>query len=140
VPNVTLTCDGHSPSVLLLEPNSAVRRALDELLTLENYQVMLCESFEQVMLSATAADSYPVALVAWQCMQGLLSDEHRHHLVQITNRLQLVVMVPRHWKRLLEQSDLGFVHMVAKPFDADELLEALSAAVARSPVAVSGPV
>ena len=44
-----------------------------------------------------------VALVAWQAMDGLLADDHRHHLQQLTQRLRLVVMVPRAWARLLEQ-------------------------------------
>jgi DNA-binding response OmpR family regulator len=129
--------DGHRPGVLLLEPKSGLRRALIELLTVENFHVVECESLEHVLQQAARGERCQVALIAWQSMEGLLADEHRRHLVHITRRLQLVVMVPRRWIRLLEQSDLDFVGMVAKPFDADELLDALRAAAARAPVASS---
>jgi FixJ family two-component response regulator len=134
---VTSDVDGHRPCVLLLEPNGGVRRALIELLTVENLRVVECESLEHVLQQAASGERCQVALIAWQSMEGLLADEHRPRLVQFTRRLQLVVMVPRRWIRLLEQSDLDLVGMVAKPFDADELLDALRAAATRSLVASS---
>ncbi len=134
---MTSDVDGHRPCVLLLEPNSGVRRALIELLTVENFRVVECESLEHVLQQAAGGERCQVALIAWQSMEGLLADEHRRRLVQFTRRLQLVVMVPRRWIRLLEQSDLDLVGMVAKPFDADELLDALRAAATRSLVTSS---
>jgi DNA-binding response OmpR family regulator len=127
-----------SARVLLLEPNSALRHALLELLTVENFAVVECESLEHVSQQAASAEPPYLSLIAWQAMEGMLADEHRHDLLQLNDRLHLVLMVPRRWKRLLEQTDLDFVGMVAKPFDADELLSALSAALARSPLATSG--
>ncbi|HET6316245.1 MAG TPA: hypothetical protein VFG86_07295 [Chloroflexota bacterium] len=122
--------------VLVLEPNSPLRRAIHELLTAEDYEVIECDSLEQVLrYAASTSQPLPVGLVAWQSMDGMLADAHRHRLVQLTDHLRLVLMVPRRWKRLLEQSDLDFLGMVAKPFDADELLEALSVAFVRAPVA-----
>ncbi len=134
---MTIGVDSDRRYVLVLEPNGPLRRAIQQLLTAEDYHVVECDSLEQVQRHAAASEPPPMALIAWQAMEGMLADAHRHHLVQLTDRLRLVLMVPRRWKRLLEQSDLDFVGMVAKPFDADELLEALRAACVHAPVATS---
>ena len=72
-----------------------------------------------------------MALVAWQSMDGLLAEEHRDALVDLTRRIRLVLMVPRHWARLLEQTEVAstVAAIVAKPFAADELLLALRRAL-----------
>ena len=46
-------------------------------------------------------------------------------------------MVPRRWLRLLDQSQYGFVAMISKPFDADELLRTMELAFSggRAPTA-----
>jgi CheY-like chemotaxis protein len=117
--------------VLLLEPNAALRSAISTILAAEQYQVELVDSLDQVLGLDGAADR-AVALVAWQAMHGLLDDRRRSELTDITRRLRLVVMVPRHWWRLLEGTDLGNVvtGLIAKPFQADELIETLNAALA----------
>jgi CheY-like chemotaxis protein len=116
---------GHYPLILLLEPNVNLRRAVHELLVGEGYQVADCGSLEEVMQSANGPAS-AVALVAWQSMDGLLADAHRHQLADVTRRVRLVLMVPRRWQRLLNGSTLGFAGLVPKPFSADELLDQLS--------------
>jgi DNA-binding response OmpR family regulator len=119
------TVSAHHPRILLLEPNAALRRAVVELLDGEGYPVEECESLEVVVQRANGRPS-AVALVAWQSMEGLLADEHRHHLAELTRRVRLVLMVPRRWQRLLDKSELGFADLVPKPFSADELLECLT--------------
>ena len=116
------------PRILLLEPNTTLRRAVQEVLSGEGYQVEECESLEAVVHIANS-DSSAVALVAWQTMEGLLADEHRHDLSELTRRVRLVLMVPRRWQRLLDNSELGFAELVPKPFTADELLQALGRVV-----------
>jgi DNA-binding response OmpR family regulator len=123
------------PRILVLEPNHQLRSALINLLTAEHYEVQTCDSLEQVV--ARNDDGRPtVAVVAWQSMEGLLAEEQRQTLSQLTRRLRLVIMVPRRWARLLEKTDLAdtVAGMVAKPFEADELLDKLRAALA-TPVA-----
>jgi DNA-binding response OmpR family regulator len=116
--------------VVLLEPNAALRSAINTILSAEQYQVQVVDSLEQA-LDLDAANP-TVALVAWQAMQGLLDDARRSDLADVTRRLRLVVMVPRHWSRLLEATDLGraVTGLIAKPFEADELIETLRAALA----------
>jgi DNA-binding NtrC family response regulator len=127
---VTSTAEDTLARVLLIEPNVALRSALVTLLDAERYEVEVCASLEQVLLRKDDANRV-IGLVAWQSMEGLLAEEHRHHLVEVTKRLRLVLMVPRRWLRLLERTDIGvFVSgFVAKPFEADELLATLERAL-----------
>ncbi|MBV9132722.1 MAG: response regulator transcription factor, partial [Chloroflexi bacterium] len=65
--------------VLLLEPNAALRSAILTILTAEHYRAEVIESLEQGLdLASETANA--VALVAWQTMQGLLSEDHRAEL------------------------------------------------------------
>lgn len=120
--------------VLLLEPNTSLRTAIETILAAEEYSVELCDSLGQLIVLGQHSPR-TVALAAWQSMEGLLAEEHRHDLVELTRRLRLVLMVPRRWARLLETTDLheAVAGMVAKPFEADELLIALRSAL-RAPV------
>ena len=122
--------------VLVLEPNAALRTAIQTILGAEGYQVEVVDSLQQLMVRAHASPE-AMALAAWQTMHGLLAEEHRHDLTMLTRRLRLVLMVPRRWARLLESTDLrdSIAGLVAKPFEADELLHALDAALA-APVEV----
>lgn len=117
--------------VVLLEPNAALRSAIVTLLRAEQYNVEISDSFEHVQELANAPGN-TVALVAWQSMQGLLAEARRESLLEVTRRLRLVVMVPRAWARLLENTDLptAVAQLIAKPFEADELLAKLNAAFA----------
>ncbi|MCA1644649.1 MAG: hypothetical protein LC797_03975 [Chloroflexi bacterium] len=112
--------------VLLIEPNPTVRSAIVSVLVAERYQVEACDSLQQV-LARTDGGAQVVALVAWQSMDGLLTEAHRQHLIELTRRLKVVLMVPRRWARLLERTDLGaaVAGLIHKPVDADELLSTL---------------
>ncbi len=118
-----------SSRVFLVEPNASLRSAEQAVLEAARFDVAVCTSLEQVVVQ-TRADRGAVALVAWQAMDGLLADEHRNHLLKLTHQVRLLVMVPRRWSRLLDATDLGDVvaGIVAKPFEADELIEAVRAA------------
>jgi DNA-binding response OmpR family regulator len=117
------------PRVLLLEPNAALRSAVQAVLAAENYEVQTCSSLEEVLMHG--AGFAAVALVAWQSMEGLLAEEQRHQLMELTGRIRLVLMVPRRWARLLERSEVGtaVAGLVPKPFEADELLHAVQRAL-----------
>ena len=118
------------PRVLLLEPNAPLRTAVQTVLSAERYEVEACSSLEQILAQADG-QAATVALVAWQSMEGLLAEEHRHHLVELTQRIRLVLMVPRRWAKLLERTDVAetVAGLVAKSFEADELLQALQRAL-----------
>jgi DNA-binding response OmpR family regulator len=118
--------------VLLLETNAPLRSAITTVLAAEGFEVQRVDSLDEA-LSRAMADGQTVALVAWQSMEGLLADEHRRHLADLTRRMRLVVMVPRRWARLLEMTDLSScgVALVAKPFEADELISHVEIALSQ---------
>ncbi|MBV9170385.1 MAG: response regulator transcription factor [Chloroflexi bacterium] len=137
-----LDTSGHAGSgrVLLLEPNAALRSAIVDVLAAEQYDVERCDSLDEVLESCGGSDCN-VALVAWQRMDGLLAEEHRDHLAELTRRLRLILMVPRAWARMLEVNELGVAALVPKPFDADELIgtvrQAMLHPLAAEPAALS---
>src|SRR5437867_623181 len=92
--------------VLVVEPNPALRSAILAVLDAERYQVEACESLQQVLVCQDGR-ARVIALVAWQSMDGLLAEQQRQRLVEVTSRLRLVLMVPRRWARLLDSTDLG---------------------------------
>jgi DNA-binding response OmpR family regulator len=123
--------------ILLVEPNAALRSAIISVLEAAQCAVEVCDSLDSVVMRGYGAED-EVALVAWQAMGGLLADEHRYDLQKLTRHLRLVVMVPRAWARLLDTTDLGGCvgGIIPKPFEADELLTALRAAMSQvSPAA-----
>jgi DNA-binding NtrC family response regulator len=126
--------------VLLLEPNAALRSALLTILAADHYETEAVDSLDEVLARAVATER-SVALVAWQSMEGLLAEEHRHHLAELSRRLRLVIMVPRRWARLLEATDLpaSVTALISKPFEADELISTLDCALAQPLAAESNP-
>jgi hypothetical protein len=89
------------------------------------------DALEQILEPTNEAEDC-IALVAWQSMRGLLADDRHAELAQISRELRLVVMVPRHWWRLLEETDVPrlVAGLIAKPFHADELMGVLDRAFA----------
>jgi len=118
--------------VLLLETNAPLRSAVTTILVAERFEVRRVDSLDEA-LSAVDGER-TVALVAWQSMEGLLAEEHRHHLAELSRRLRLIVMVPRRWARLLEDTDLpsAMAAMIAKPFEADELISTVESALGQA--------
>lgn len=115
--------------VLIIEPNLALRSALESVLSAEDLHVECCATLQQLVLRND--ESVPtVALVAWQAMDGLLAEEHRPDLLALSRRVRLVVMVPRRWLRLLENTDIGVAvaAIIPKPIEADQLIEAIERA------------
>ena len=123
--------------VFLLEPKADLRRALEEVLRAEGYGVEPCDSL-QGLVERNAADGCDLALTAWQSLQGLLADERRRDLAQLAAHMPMVIMLPRSWLKVLQPLDLPVRGLLAKPFDAEELLECVSRSIGptqASPVA-----
>jgi DNA-binding response OmpR family regulator len=119
-----------APRIFVVEPHTALRTGIVEIVESENYDVHVCGSLDEVVRAA-ATDRCDVALVAWQSMNGLLSDEHRGDLTQYVRRLNLIIMIPQSWGRMLDAEDLGGASLLEKPFRAEELLSSIAAAMER---------
>ena len=122
--------------IFVVEPHAALRAGIVEILESENYEVQVCGSLDEVVRAA-ATDRCDVALVAWQSMNGVLSDEHRADLIQYVRRLHLIIMIPQSWGRMLDAADLGGARLLEKPFRAEELLASVDGANARQDGAIA---
>ena len=112
--------------VLLLEPGPDLRQAIHEILSGAGYEVVVCESVEELVARA-AAGPPQLALAAWPCLEGLMVDDRLHDLAAVSRRLRLVPMVPRGWLNVVRPAELGVAGVLARPVERDELLAFLSA-------------
>ena len=100
-----LTAVPREQTGVLLEPNGGARPFTS--LTSEEYEVERCQSRPGGRVGKQQARRC-VGSVAEH--EGLLADEHRY-AAQVTDRLSMVLMVPRRWLRLLDQS----LRLIAMP-------------------------
>jgi DNA-binding response OmpR family regulator len=126
-----------SRRILLLEPSPVLRQVVQDILAAAGYQVVVCESVEQLVASARQGPP-ELALAAWPSLEGLLVDERLHDLAAVSRRLRLVPMVPRGWLSVLRPAELGVAGVLARPADRDELLAFVSAE--RQPATLVGQV
>jgi DNA-binding response OmpR family regulator len=108
------------PRLFLIESNTTIRAALQHVLSADGHHVVTCDSLARLMAHAPFAER-DLALLAWQCMDGLLSQKHRQDMVQLAGLLPIVLIVPRQWLRLLNPIDLSATALLPKPFDPEEL-------------------
>jgi DNA-binding response OmpR family regulator len=113
------------PRILLLEPSPVLRQSVQEVLVAAGYQVVACESVEELVTSAREGPPQ-LALAAWLSLEGLMADDRLHDLAVVSRRLRLVPMVPRGWLRVVRPSELGVAGVLARPVERDELLALLS--------------
>jgi DNA-binding response OmpR family regulator len=114
-----------SPRILLLEPNPVLHQTLHDLLMAAGYQVVTCDSVEELVSSARAGPPL-LALAAWQSLEGLMIDERLHDLAAVSRHLRLVPMVPRGWLSVLRPAELGVTAVLARPVEPQELVALLS--------------
>jgi DNA-binding response OmpR family regulator len=114
------------PRILLLEPSPVLRHSLEEILATAGYDVLACESVEELVTCAREGPP-ELALAAWLSLEGLMADDRLHDLTAVSRRLRLVPMVPRGWLTVVRPAELGVAGVLARPVERDELLAFLSA-------------
>ena len=111
--------------VHLLVRDAGLRGALTHVLADAHWGV---ESRANVAeLLQAARDTGELAILDWTLAGGLLADEHRPELVELAQRIRLVLLVPDAWRRHLSAADLGVAALVPKGWAADDLLPTLQA-------------
>src|SRR3954465_13491264 len=78
--------------ILLLEDDPALRGLLLEVLGLEDFQVITCESYEEIRLSAASGRGDLVVADFWGGTERVLSDSGRDQIRDLAN-LQPVILL-----------------------------------------------
>ena len=111
--------------VLLLEDDLALRGLLHEVLGLEDFEVLLCESYETIRAAAADAQGDIVVADFWGTAQRTLSDSGRAQIVELAQLMPVVLLTGRTWAYGVTAEELGARALMHKPFDLDELLSVI---------------
>jgi FixJ family two-component response regulator len=113
-----------TPRVHVLVRAGTLRATLTQTLSAAHYQMEFHSNVHELW-TAAVDDGSAVALLDWTLAEGLLNEERRHDLAQLTRRIQLVVLVPDAWLRHLSAEDVGAAALVAKAAGSEVLLQVL---------------
>lgn len=111
--------------VLVLEDDIALRGLLQEVLQLEDFEVTVCDTFEQVREAAAGGRGDMIVADFWGGPQRSLTDAGRRQIRELAQLLPIVLLTGRTWAAELSAQELGAVGLMRKPFDLDELLRAI---------------
>jgi two-component system, OmpR family, phosphate regulon response regulator PhoB len=108
--------------VLLLEDDLALRGLLQEVLGLEAFEVILCESYDEVRRAAAGERGDIIVADFWGGSQRTLNESGRDQIRELTTLLPVVLLTGRSWAGETTAAELGARALMRKPFDLDDLL------------------
>lgn len=108
--------------VLLLEDDPALRGLLLEVLGLEEFEVMMCDSYEEIRLAAADGRGDLVVADFWGGADRFLSDAGREQIRDLAGLLPVILLTGRSWAGEMSAEELGARVLMRKPFDLDDLL------------------
>jgi two-component system, NtrC family, nitrogen regulation response regulator GlnG len=114
---------------LLLEDDVALRELLLEALSGEGFDVRSCSSFQEIRDAAAAGEADIVVADFWGGSQRTLPDSERQEIRELASYLPVVLLTGRTWAAETSAEELGARALIRKPFDLDELLQIIEAAV-----------
>ena len=115
--------------VLLLEDDVALRGLLQEALLAEGFAVTIHESFEQLRTAAAEHRADIVVADFWGGGQRTLLESDREEIRELGALLPVILLTGRSWAAETTAEELGALGLMRKPFDLDELIRALEAAL-----------
>jgi DNA-binding NtrC family response regulator len=121
------------PRVVLREDDVALASILVELFADEHIDVSRCTSFEEIQ---AALDDYPSAIVVSDCWshdsRGQISSLEVNEIVALGRVAPVIVTTGRSWPARASELPLGErVVVIPKPYDVDQLLDAIRVAAER---------
>jgi DNA-binding response OmpR family regulator len=120
--------------VLVLEDDLALRGLLEEVLQLETFEVIICESFEEIRGAAAAGRADIIVADFWGGPQRSLSQTGREQIRDLSRLLPIILLTGRTWAGETTAEELGARALMRKPFDLEDLLKAIETALgSRSP-------
>jgi two-component system KDP operon response regulator KdpE len=111
--------------VLLLEDDPALRGLLLEVLGLEGFEVLQCDSFDEIRGAAAASQGDIIVADFWGGAQRTLNETDRAQIRDLTALLPVILLTGRSWASETTASELGARALMRKPFDLDHLLKAI---------------
>jgi DNA-binding response OmpR family regulator len=111
--------------VLLLEDDLALRGLLQEVLGLEGFDVIACESYDEVRQSAADGRGDIIVADFWGGAQRTLNQSGREQIGVLAGLLPVVLLTGRSWASDTTAAELGARALMRKPFDLDDLLKAI---------------
>jgi DNA-binding response OmpR family regulator len=110
---------------LLLEDDPALRGLLLEVLGLEDFEVVQCDSYEEIYSAAAREQGDIVVADFWGGAQRTLSDDGRQQIRDLTALRPVILLTGRTWASETTASELGARALMRKPFDLDHLLKVI---------------
>jgi two-component system nitrogen regulation response regulator GlnG len=114
---------------LLLEDDVALRDLLLEAFAGEDIDVRICDSFAEVRNLARQRDADLVVADFWGGSQRTLPQSDRDDIRELGSYLPVILLTGRTWASETNAEELGAHALIRKPFDLDELLRTVEAAV-----------
>src|SRR5436190_13878543 len=111
--------------VLLLEDDPALRGLLLEVLGLEDFDVVQCDSYGEILRAAAAELGDVIVADFWGGAQRTLNDADRQQIRDLTELLPVILLTGRTWASGTTAGELGARALMRKPFDLDNLLKAI---------------
>ena len=111
--------------VLLLEDDLALRGLLHEVLGLEGFEVVPCDSYDQVRRAAATDRGDIIVADFWGGAQRVLNATGRQQIQELADLLPVILLTGRSWASETTAEELGARALMRKPFDLDDLLAAI---------------
>jgi DNA-binding response OmpR family regulator len=111
--------------VLLLEDDLALRGLLHEVLGLEGFDVVACESYDEIRQAAANERGDIIVADFWGGAQRTLNQAGRDQIHALAGLLPVVLLTGRSWASETTAAELGARALMRKPFDLDDLLKAI---------------
>lgn len=113
--------------ILLLEDDAALRDVLLEAMAEvePGIEVVGCSSYHELLSLLDDGLVDGVIADAWGESQAVLKDAERQAIVELGRKVPLVLVTGRTWSTSAEAGDLSAVAILHKPFELEELAEAL---------------
>ena len=116
-------------SALLLEDDVALRDLLLEAFAGEEIEVRICDSFVEVRDLARQREADLIVADFWGGSQRTLPQSDRDDIRELGSYLPVILLTGRTWASETNAEELGAHALIRKPFDLDDLLRTVEAAV-----------
>ena len=114
---------------LLLEDDAALRELLQEAFATEAIEIRTCESFSEVRDAAARGEANLVIADFWGGSQRTLPQRDREDIRELCSYVPVILLTGRTWASEMTAEELGAHALIRKPFDLDELLRIVEAAI-----------